>query len=490
MAMQASVHDDVRVPVTTAGMTSTTPRGTRPVGRTTSVFDVGLDEHIEHVDIAAELERLLELLNSHDFTQAWEPAEAILANGDGPGAELAVACALTVLAWLAWNDGRVAAALGLMRAAIQRGDRSPLTPRELRPRLCVAPMLVALGLHDEATRCIAAGRREIARSGDRTWAMLPTAANARLLSWQGQLEDAEHQARDALRAIDDAPLFVAPLVLARLAEIALLRNDVDTVSDCLRRHHELLAAPSVIVGPATFPWIAGQLAARNGERQRAIDLLAPIYDDLGAHRRLFLEHPGSAAWLVRAARHAGDESRARAVVVAADQLATDNREFPAVAAAAAHARGLLDGDMAALRSSVGHWHAWARASAHEDIGRVLRSCATSDAGRDAFGDALAGYRIAGAVADAHRVAERLVQHPAPAAMPEEPRPVEGWDSLTETEQRVVGLVAQGLTNREVAERAYLSRHTVDFHLRQVFRKLQVSSRVKLTRLFVEHTAAA
>jgi DNA-binding CsgD family transcriptional regulator len=70
------------------------------------------------------------------------------------------------------------------------------------------------------------------------------------------------------------------------------------------------------------------------------------------------------------------------------------------------------------------------------------------------------------------------------------RPVAGWESLTESERRVADLVAEGLTNRQVAERAFLSRHTVDFHLRQAFRKLHISSRVELTRMALEHQRAS
>jgi DNA-binding CsgD family transcriptional regulator len=42
-----------------------------------------------------------------------------------------------------------------------------------------------------------------------------------------------------------------------------------------------------------------------------------------------------------------------------------------------------------------------------------------------------------------------------------------------------------LTNAEVGDRLHLSRHTIDFHLRQIFRKLDVRSLVELTRLVVE-----
>jgi DNA-binding CsgD family transcriptional regulator len=66
------------------------------------------------------------------------------------------------------------------------------------------------------------------------------------------------------------------------------------------------------------------------------------------------------------------------------------------------------------------------------------------------------------------------------------RPVAGWSSLRESELGVAELVAQGLSNREVAARLYVSPHTVDFHLRQIFRKLSIRSRVELARLVVDH----
>jgi DNA-binding CsgD family transcriptional regulator len=64
------------------------------------------------------------------------------------------------------------------------------------------------------------------------------------------------------------------------------------------------------------------------------------------------------------------------------------------------------------------------------------------------------------------------------------RPVLGLAGLTDTERAIAELVARGLTNRQVAERVFVSRHTVDFHLRSIFRKLDVSSRIDLTRQIV------
>jgi DNA-binding CsgD family transcriptional regulator len=65
----------------------------------------------------------------------------------------------------------------------------------------------------------------------------------------------------------------------------------------------------------------------------------------------------------------------------------------------------------------------------------------------------------------------------------------GWESLTEAELGVAQLVADGLTNREIGTRLFMSHHTVDSHLRQIFRKLEISSRIELTRIVVQRESA-
>ena len=57
--------------------------------------------------------------------------------------------------------------------------------------------------------------------------------------------------------------------------------------------------------------------------------------------------------------------------------------------------------------------------------------------------------------------------------------------MTKSELAVARLVALGHTNRAVAEQLFVSPHTVNTHLRHVFAKLGVNSRVELARLAAE-----
>lgn len=66
----------------------------------------------------------------------------------------------------------------------------------------------------------------------------------------------------------------------------------------------------------------------------------------------------------------------------------------------------------------------------------------------------------------------------------------GWNSLTPAELQVARLVALGLSNRAVAEELMVSPHTVNTHVRNAFLKLDVSSRVQLTRYVLIHDTEA
>ena len=61
-----------------------------------------------------------------------------------------------------------------------------------------------------------------------------------------------------------------------------------------------------------------------------------------------------------------------------------------------------------------------------------------------------------------------------------------WPSLTPSELRIAGFVAKGLKNKDIAHRLFVSSHTVDAHLKHMFTKLGIHSRVELTVLTMQH----
>jgi predicted ATPase/class 3 adenylate cyclase/DNA-binding CsgD family transcriptional regulator len=68
------------------------------------------------------------------------------------------------------------------------------------------------------------------------------------------------------------------------------------------------------------------------------------------------------------------------------------------------------------------------------------------------------------------------------------RPASGWESLTPAEHDVIRLVSEGLPNKDIAARLFISPRTVQSHLTHVFTKLAVSSRVQLVQEAARHTS--
>jgi DNA-binding CsgD family transcriptional regulator/DNA-binding Lrp family transcriptional regulator len=196
--------------------------------------------------------------------------------------------------------------------------------------------------------------------------------------------------------------------------------------------------------------------------------------------------------MVRNALAVGDRELAESAVEAANRRAELSPGVPSLAAIAAHARGLLDGDTDKLAAAVTLFErspcSLAIAAAWEDVGLAHQRQGAADSAIDALTQALVLFARAGATQDAARLRSSLRALGIRRRVATADKPVAGWAAMTKSELAVAELVANGLTNREIAERLFVSPHTVNTHLRHVFAKLQIHSRVDLTRLSTEHNS--
>lgn len=66
----------------------------------------------------------------------------------------------------------------------------------------------------------------------------------------------------------------------------------------------------------------------------------------------------------------------------------------------------------------------------------------------------------------------------------EPRPADLHAEISPMQRRIAELASEGKTNRQIARQLFISPHTVDTHLRRIFKKLNISSRIELARIFL------
>ncbi|MGD0377543.1 MAG: AAA family ATPase [Streptosporangiaceae bacterium] len=198
---------------------------------------------------------------------------------------------------------------------------------------------------------------------------------------------------------------------------------------------------------------------------------------------LFPHDPADDPEILRIALASADDELVAQMVDMTERRHRLNPSVRSLQAAAAQVRGLADHATDKLEAAAGLYRTTSRplalASALEDLGRArVDDGATSDA-IAAFDEALAITVEIGASWDTARIRRRLRRLGVRRRVQTPRAPQTGWSALTRAEVEVVQLVTQGKTNREVADHLFISPHTVSAHLRHIFDKMGVKSRVQL-----------
>jgi DNA-binding CsgD family transcriptional regulator len=188
----------------------------------------------------------------------------------------------------------------------------------------------------------------------------------------------------------------------------------------------------------------------------------------------------------RVASAAGDAGLRARVLQATEVLERERPAIPLFTGVAGYARGILERDAPALVAAAAVLQSSSRpllyAAAAEDAGGEFARTDRGDKALDQLNAAFDTYLGHEALADARRVGRQLRRLGVQRRVVSHPRAKTGWDSLTDSELKVVHLIAEGATNNSVAQRLHLSPHTVKTYLRNAFAKLGINSRVQLTQL--------
>ena len=415
-------------------------------------------------------------------------AHAILAATGQHDSPAAVA-ALVTRAIISWDSGHISDSLGLLREAARHGTGISADARHPQPLLALAAALIDLRQLGQAEDILRAADTPALKYIPAQAALSLLRARSHLAA--GRLAAAAAAAHAALATAQTLGAHgYAASAHGVLAVIELRRGDITAAAQHIACRSTAGPQFADIYARTETTMAQAQITeARDGPA--AVSRLRQLCADLQARPGLLIGDPALPAWLARTALAAGDRELAASAARTAQALADGHPGFPALAAAAAHSQGLARRDAGRLaEAATQHPDPWARASAAEDLGVLHGRQGYRDQAIQQLKEALGGYRQIGADRDQARIRRRLrqlgIRRRHWATPPT--RPVTGWHSLTDTEQVVAGLVSQGLNNKQVAARMYISTHTVAHHLRQAFRKLHIASRYELTRIVIEQAA--
>jgi len=449
------------------------------------IHEAGEEDHVlsaEANQLAAEMSML-----AGDVPGALEHARIASALAEkGDDASILVECLGTFCHFETYT-GTITP--GMLEHAVEVERRQPRPSNNYSPREIMGLRLMYADRLDEARELLEASCAASAELGDELDRASLLIHLTQLECRAGRLAQAERHAREAEVAIEQAG---APRPAGRFAT-ALAAAHVGRVEEARSAAQDgaaVAAAGGSRVFHALNEWVLGFLDLSIGDAVAADRHLRSLPRELDA---MGYRNPGVRpvyADAIEARIAAGDHD----VEPDIDELewrgvALDNAWARAVAARCRGlllaARGELDGAIVELRRALGEHE---RSPQPLERGRTLLAIGTTErrarrraSAREALTEALELFDNLGAALWAERASSELARIPGRARS--------SSDDLTETEARVAGLVADGLSNKEVAARLFVTVRTVEWNLSSIYAKLGVRSRSELAARFVRGSGA-
>jgi DNA-binding CsgD family transcriptional regulator len=344
-----------------------------------------------------------------------------------------------------------------------------------------AYLLAVVGRLDDAAARVAEGTEQARREGNAmaldiwaTWDGVVHLSAGRLSAARAATESLSRPQRTAVTELDMIRTVILAEVAARTDDRTLLQQMVNDARDAYS------TGPSVVGRGATYI-----LALAAWQRDDVHDAMRWLGDITLFESPLWPQVLDQVILGARVASAAGDAGLRARVLQATDLLERERPAIPLFTGVAGYARGILERDARALVAAADALHSSSRpllyAGAAEDAGNELAHADHPDEAVHQLNAAFDTYLHHEALVDARRVGRELRRLGVERRIVSQPRAKTGWDSLTDSELKVVNLITQGATNRSVAQRLHVTPHTVKAHLRNAFAKLGINSRAELSK---------